>query len=107
MSPQVPNLNKPEKEGTEPEQEDPEASAQAHINAVAGACLAMGMRFAGTADPAAKETLLRTVTTYLNHKMQAPDPNTGEQICSSLARRQLNPAEAQYWKKARSIVSHG
>ena len=61
----------------DPELEDGEAVAQAHVNAVAGACLAMGMRFAGTGDAQAKATLLDYVTTYLKHKMQAPDPFTG------------------------------
>ncbi len=62
--------------------EDGEAIAQAHVNAVAGACLAIGIRYAGTSDAQAKATLLEHVTTYLSHKMRAPDPFTGEDACT-------------------------
>ena len=66
-----------------PELEDGEAVAQAHVNAVAGACLAIGVRYAGTGSTQAKATLFEHVTAYLGHKMQAPDPFAGDDLgCS-------------------------
>ena len=42
---------------------DPMSIVQAHANILAGACLALGLRFMGTGLQAAKEVL----TTYLKH----------------------------------------
>lgn len=67
-------------ETAEAEVEDPEAIAQAHVNAISGACLAMGIRFAGTGNNAATSTLLKYVEAYLKMKMQAPDPFTGRPL---------------------------
>lgn len=57
--------------------EDPEAVAQAHANTVTGACLSIGVRYAGTADPQAQATLTRYVEKFLRAKMDAPDPFSG------------------------------
>ena len=57
--------------------EDPEAIAQAHASAVTGACLAMGIRYAGSACPEARGTLLHYVNAFLKAKMAAPDPFSG------------------------------
>jgi hypothetical protein len=62
---------------SEAQAEDPEAIAQAHASAVTGACLAMGIRFAGTSSPNAKKTLLHYVDSFLKEKMAAPDPFSG------------------------------
>lgn len=58
--------------------EDPEAVAQAHVNAVTGACLSIGIRYAGTANRDACRTLTKYVEKFLKAKMQAPDPFSGE-----------------------------
>ena len=59
-------------------EEDPEAVAQAHINAVTGACLAMGIRYAGTGDRQARAVLTRHALAFMEAKMKAPDPFSGE-----------------------------
>ena len=59
-------------------EEDPEAVAQAHINAVTGACLAMGIRYAGTGDRQARAVLTRHALAFMEAKMEAPDPFSGE-----------------------------
>ena len=57
---------------------DTEAAAQAHINALAGACLALGIKFAGTANPDARDLLHSYVLYFLSAKQAAPDPVSGE-----------------------------
>ena len=57
--------------------EDTEAVAQAHIYAVSGACLAMGIRYAGTGSDSAREVLHSYVMYFFNAKLQAPDPSQG------------------------------
>jgi len=62
---------------SEAQAEDPEAIAQAHASAVTGACLAMGIRYAGSSSPDAKKTLVHYVDMFLKAKMAAPDPFSG------------------------------
>lgn len=56
---------------------DSEAAAQAHINALAGACLALGIKYAGTADARACDMLHSYVLYFLCSKQAAPDPVSG------------------------------
>ena len=57
---------------------DCEAAAQAHINAVSGACLALGIKYAGTASKAAADLLHSYVMYLLTSKQAAPDPVSGK-----------------------------
>jgi len=56
---------------------DVEAVAQAHCYALAGGCLAMGIRYAGTANLQAGEVLAGRCTYFLRHKTKAPDASAG------------------------------
>ena len=62
---------------------DSEAAAQAHINAVSGACLALGIKYAGTASQAAVDLLHRYVMYLLTSKQAAPDPVSGKSLLPS------------------------
>lgn len=57
---------------------DLEAMGQAHISAVAGACLSIGIKFAGSADAAAEGVLRHYVLYFLKAKQQAPDSASGD-----------------------------
>ena len=57
--------------GTPDGEIDREALAQAHVNALAGACVAMGLRFAGTADPVAAASLRSLALRFLRMKSRA------------------------------------
>ena len=57
---------------------DAEAAAQAHINAVSGACLALGIKYAGSASEAAQKLLHAYVMYFLTGKQAAPDPVSGD-----------------------------
>ncbi len=59
---------------------DVEAIAQAHINAVAGACLAIGLKYAGSRNPTAQEVLQHYTLYLLRAKTKAPDPTGGKRI---------------------------
>lgn len=50
---------------------------QAHCHGVAGACLAIGLRNAGTADRQAMELLTSKCVYFLKHKAKAPDVSAG------------------------------
>ena len=52
---------------------DWEAVAQAHIHAVAGACLGMAIRYAGTGNPEAGRVLRAHLMALLEAKRLAPD----------------------------------
>lgn len=69
--------------------------AQAHVNAVAGACLAVGIRYAGSGNAQAKATLLELVTTYLSYKMRAPDPFAGQDLLKAFQAPCLNRKSQQ------------
>lgn len=60
---------------------DLQALALAHINAVAGACLALGLKYAGSASAEAHDVLRSVVSSFLEAKRRAPDaapaPATG------------------------------
>ena len=51
---------------------------QAHISAVAGACLSIGIKFAGSADAAAEGVLRHYVLYFLKARQQAPDSASGD-----------------------------
>ena len=51
---------------------------QAHISAVAGSCLSIGIKFAGTADAAAEGVLRHYVLYFLKARQQAPDSASGD-----------------------------
>lgn len=57
---------------------DLEAIGQAHISAVAGACLSIGIKFAGSGNAAAEQVLRHYVLYFLKAKQQAPDSSTGQ-----------------------------
>ena len=57
--------------------EDAEALAQAHVNAVAGACLALGIKFAGSANAAACGLLTHYCGYFQAAKARAPDASSG------------------------------
>ncbi|PSC69420.1 anaphase-promoting complex subunit 1 isoform X2 isoform B [Micractinium conductrix] len=57
---------------------DYEALAQAHTSVVAGACLAVGIRFAGSANAQAEALLRRYALYFLSAKQRAPEPGTGQ-----------------------------
>lgn len=88
-------------EQVEPQLEDPEAVAQAQVHAVSGACLAMGIRYAGTANPEARKTLLDHVSMYLKWKMRAPDPFAGKPstLTPGSADHPICPAESRSEKE--------
>jgi hypothetical protein len=52
-------------------------AAQAHCNAVAGALLAIGMRFAGSANRSAQQLLHQYCLYFLKAKGKAPDVAAG------------------------------
>ncbi|KAK9828929.1 hypothetical protein WJX72_002853 [[Myrmecia] bisecta] len=56
---------------------DTEALGQAHANAIAGACMAIGIKFAGSANAAAQEVLAHYVHYFLEAKQSAPDSAAG------------------------------
>ena len=64
--------------GTSGKKADLEAVGQAHISAVAGACLSIGIKFAGSADAAAEGVLRRYVLYFLKARQQAPDSASGD-----------------------------
>ncbi|KAG1677449.1 hypothetical protein FOA52_001904 [Chlamydomonas sp. UWO 241] len=53
--------------------EDALSVTQAHIHATAGACLALGIKYAGTGDAAAHDTLRAVALRLLAAKKKAPD----------------------------------
>ena len=57
---------------------DLEALAQAHVNAVTGACLALGIKYAGSANPAARTVLTEKLHYMLAAKNAALDSSGGE-----------------------------
>lgn len=59
---------------------DLEALAQAHVSAVTGACLALGIRYAGSANPAARIVLTEKLRDMLVAKNAAPDSSGGEHL---------------------------
>ena len=52
---------------------DFEAVLQAHMNTLAGACMALGLKYAGSADQAAQETLAQACRRFLKLKQGAPE----------------------------------
>lgn len=67
---------------------DLEAVGQAHISAVAGACLSIGIKYAGSADAAAEGVLRHYVLYFLKARLQAPDASSGN---PSLMRASICP----------------
>ena len=55
---------------------DREALAQAHVHALAGACMTLGLRFAGTADAVAANTLTTYALTFLRCVLSHTGPHT-------------------------------
>ena len=64
----------------EAEDEDTEAIAQAHVNAVAGACLAVGIKYAGSANAAACGLLTHYCGYFQRAKHAAPDSYSGPRL---------------------------
>ena len=56
---------------------DREALSQGHLMAVTGACLAMGIRYAGSANAAAYSVLKHYLLYLLAAKNMAPDASQG------------------------------
>lgn len=57
---------------------DWEAVTLAHINAVTGACLALGIRYAGSGNAAAAKLLRAHILTFLENKKLVPDATQGK-----------------------------
>ena len=57
---------------------DWEAVTLAHINGVTGACLALGIRYAGSGNAAAAELLRAHILTFLENKKLVPDATQGQ-----------------------------
>ena len=56
---------------------DREAIAQAHVHALAGACMSVGLRYAGTADAIAAATLREMTLRFVRLKSQCKDGKDG------------------------------
>ena len=56
---------------------------------MAGACLAIGLRYAGTADARAKELLAERCKYFLKHKAKAPDVSAGAAATSGNIDKQV------------------
>ena len=56
---------------------DREAIAQAHVHALAGACMSVGLRYAGTADATAAATLREMTLRFVRLKSQCKDGKDG------------------------------
>ncbi|KAL2629518.1 hypothetical protein R1flu_014204 [Riccia fluitans] len=54
---------------------DMEALAQAHVNILAGACLSIALRYAGTAKPEAEQLLRKYALFFLQEKRAAASPS--------------------------------
>ncbi|CAD7696275.1 unnamed protein product [Ostreobium quekettii] len=64
--------------------------AHAHINAWAGACLAIGLKFAGTANAQAEFLLRKYVLEFLAHKKKVPDASApGQQTYGRLDKQSI------------------
>ncbi|KAI3425098.1 hypothetical protein D9Q98_008476 [Chlorella vulgaris] len=63
--------------GVEAPHADYEALTQAHCCCLAGACLAVGIRFAGSANARAEALLSRYARHFLSAKQRAPEPGVG------------------------------
>ena len=61
-------------------EEDPDAVQQAHVHAVTGIMLAIGIKYAGTADVKAKKFLMDHVKVFMKAKLSAPDPCLGKPL---------------------------
>ena len=71
---------------------DCEAAAQAHINVLAGAALALGIKYAGTASAAASDLLHHYVMYLMTSKQAAPDPVSGARtLCTLCMRTRARP----------------
>lgn len=58
--------------------EDPEALVQAHIHALTGGLLALGLKFAGTRNENAQKILIQHIKIFMKAKLHAPDPFLGK-----------------------------
>ena len=74
----------PPVKGSSGQRADVEALGQAHINAVAGACLSIGIKFAGSANAAAEQVLRHYVLYFLKAKLQDTDSSQGTACYSQL-----------------------
>ena len=72
------NSSKGSLKGSSGHKADLEAIGQAHISAVAGACLSIGIKFAGSGDAAAEQVLRHYVLYFLKARQQAPDSASGD-----------------------------
>jgi anaphase-promoting complex subunit 1 len=66
---------------------DLEAMAQAHVNVTAGACLALALRYAGSACAAAAELIEAFLAQYINIKRQVscPSPYSDAKVANRTA----------------------
>lgn len=70
-------------EGAGVPQADYEALTQSHCCVLAGACLAVGIRFAGSANARAEALLRKYAAHFLTAKQRAPEPGTGQPSLTS------------------------
>ncbi|GMH41655.1 hypothetical protein BSKO_09565 [Bryopsis sp. KO-2023] len=86
---------------------DKEVIAQAHMNAVAGACLAMGLKYAGTADGSARATLHDFVLKFLKLKKEVPDSSAGADVTYGKIDKQALQTVCDVCALALSVVMAG
>lgn len=79
----------PRMKGDYGQRADVEALGQAHVNAVAGACLSIGIKFAGSANAAAEQVLRHYVFYFLKAKQQEADTPTGKKRKRQTSMRHL------------------
>lgn len=82
---------------------DLEALAQAHVNAITGACLALGIKYAGSASSGARTVLTDYLHYMLAAKKSAPDGSGGELVGQFLVN--LQSEVAGIFKRAAHLMT--
>ncbi len=59
---------------------DPASAAQAHLGGLAGGCLALGIRFAGSQSAAAADAITEQLLYFLRCKALVPDASAGADL---------------------------
>ncbi len=86
---------------------DLEALAQAHVNALTGACLALGIKYAGSSSPAARLTLTSMVRYMLEAKNAAPDSSGGKRLIPSavlISRAVMCAMMSALWEVCEAVI---
>lgn len=86
---------------------DVEAAAHARLAAVSGLCLGVGLRFAGSHDPAAFSLLRDQATALLQLRSKAPESSAGLLACSGRLDKQTLEAAIDAILLAMAVVMAG